>query len=618
MQSNSLLKNILLTVAFLTIVFCAWAVVTALDLVRSNLEEMKGSLKEINDTLATIATTPYAPTASPPVAVSGESGAANAQYYDPKAQEGDRIIFASGADAGNLNPVTSSDAAVSTFWSFAMDSLAEPDWNDPNLYKPMLAESWSLSDDKLVWNIKLRRGILWHDFTDPVTKKEWRNVPVTAKDFKFYLDVIKDETVDAVPLRGYFADIDRIDVINDYEFNVVWKKKYFLSKDITLGLSPLAKHLYDPDGKFSGAKFNDDTERNRMIIGCGPYQFLRWEVGKRVLFKRFEKYYGKRLGIMPPIRQISFDIYKHPGSRLQALEAKEIDTLNLTPEQWINNTSSSAFGENGFLRKITYPARAYNYIGLNQENELFQDRRVRQALSHLVDRKRILKDVYYGLARAVSGPFFPDSPACDKSIAPYEFSVEKASKLLAEAGWRDTDGDGILDKNGKPFRFTILNPNVNTTYQKILPILKEDMAKAGILMEALSLEWSVVLERLDKRHFDACMIAWTSGMRPDPYQLWHSATAGQPASSNFISFRNKEADKLIEAIRVEFDDEARTKLYHAFHKLIHDEAPYLFLFSPYNLNALNKRYQNVRIFPGGYPEKILWTPKTEQRVIPGM
>ena len=617
-MEKSTWKFILSIVAVALMLFCTWAIVTALDLVRSNMEEMNRSLKEINDTLTAMSTNGGFAVARSEAPAAQTLDVANRKYYDPAAESGGRIINASGADAGNLNPVTSCDSTVSTFWSHAMDTLADTDYNNPDDFRPMLAESWKLSDDKLTWHIKLRKGVLWHDFTDPVTGKEWKNKEVTAHDFKFYLDVIKDEKVDAVPLRGYFAQIKEIRVIDDYTFDVVWSKPYFLSKDITLGLMPLARHLYNADGKFDGAKFNDDAQRNKMIIGCGPYQFVSWEIGKRVVFKRFEKYYGKRLGIMPPIRQISYDIYKHPGPRLQALEAKELDALNLTPEQWRNNTKSAAFAPEGHLKKLQYPARAYNYIGLNLTNPVFADKRVRQALSHLVDRERILRDVYYGLARAVSGPFFPDSSACDKKIKPREFSVEKAKKLLAEAGWRDTDGDGILDKDGKPLRFTIMNPNVNTTYQKILPILKEDMAKAGVQMEALSLEWSVVLQRLEKRHFDACMIAWTSSMRPDPYQLWHSDHVGKPATSNFISFRNKEADALIDAIRVEFDDATRQVLYHKFHQLIHEETPYLFLFSPMNLVAVSKRYRNLRMFPGGFPERILWTPAKEQRVVPGI
>jgi len=618
MRLPSFFFPVLSVILSLVIIIGCWAGVTSLDLLRKEMEQMRGTLREMRESLALMPRGGAAVSSAEPGQAGRLSDAANAKYFDPAAESGDRILYAIQADSGNLNAVVSNDYTVSQYWGLTMDSLAAPDYADPNDYKGQLAESWSLSDDHLVWRIKLRRGVLWHDFTDPVTKKEWKNVEVTAEDFKFYLDVIKDEKVDAVPLRGYLSGIKEIRVLNDYEFEVIWDKPYFLSKDITLGLIPLPRHFYKPDGVFDGTAFNEDAERNKMIVGCGPYQFVRWENGRRVLFRRFEKYYGRSLGIMPPIREIGYEVIKHPGTRLQALKSKDIDMLNLQPEQWIGHTSGREFGENGFLDKVRYPAHAYSYIGLNLKNPLFQDRRVRQALSHLVDRERIIRDVFSGLTRSTSGPFFMDSPAYDKTIKPYEFSVAKAKGLLAEAGWRDTDGDGIADKDGEKFRFSILFPNSSTAYQKMLPILREDMAKAGILMESLSLEWSVVEERLNKRKFDACMIAWSTGTRPDPFQLWHSSTADLPFSSNFISFRNAEADRLIEEIRKEFDDGKRTELYHQFHRLIHEEAPYLFLFSPENLLAVSRRYRNRREFPDGIADRILWTPSAEQMRIPGL
>ena len=508
-----------------------------------------------------------------------EVPAANAEFFDPEAESGGRLITVMASDTGNMNYILNNDAAVAAFWDLANHSLAERNWERLDEFQPMLAESWTVSEDQQTYRIKLRKGILWHDFTDPVTGKEWKNVEVKAQDFAFFLQVIQDEKVDAAPLRGYLSGIQEIRVLNDYEFEVEWKTPYFMAKEITLGLMPLPRHLYHAyEGPFDGTRFNEDHERNRMIVGCGPYQFESWEKGKFVRFKRFEKYFGRRLGIMPPIRDIVFELIQHPSTRLQALVSQDVDEVNLTPEQWISNTGSAPFGENGYLRKIETPSSAYNYIGLNLRNPLFQDKKVRVALSSLVNRERILKDVYYGLAKPVSGPLFTESPYYDHSVEPYAFDVEKARALLREAGWSDSDGDGILDKNGVPFRFTVIYPGANTTYQKMLPILKEDMAKAGIQLDILSLEWSVILDRVDSRKFDAVVLGWTSPIMPDPYQLWHSDSADLPSSSNYISFSNPEADQLIEEIRTCFDEEKRMELYHKFHRLIHEEEPYLFLF----------------------------------------
>lgn len=543
---------------------------------------------------------------------------ANAKYFDRKAQSGDRLIKAIATDLGNLNPITVNEATVSTFWSLANSSLTEYNLEKPGVFEPLMAQYWEESDDHCTFRIKLRPGILWHDFKDPVTGKEWKNVPVTAHDFKFYIDVVKNPDVDAAPLRGYLSGIKEVRIINDLEFEVVWAEPYFLAKSVTLGLSPLPRHLYHAyEGPFDGKKFNDDNERNRMIIGCGPYRMVKWERGKQIVFRRFEKYFGRQLGIMPPIRTHVFRVIQHPSTRLQALISGDIDCNSLTPEQWLNNTGLKAF-QDGSIKKFQYPSMSFSYIGLNLKNPLFADRRVRVALSHLINRERLLKDVYQGLATPVSGTFFTRSEAYDKNIKPYPFDPEKAKAMLKEAGWSDTDGDGILDKDGKPFKFTLIFPGVNTSYTRMTPILKEDFAAAGIQLEVLAMEWSVVIQRMEGRNFDAVMAGWSTPLNSDPYQLWHSKNAETAGSSNFISFSNPEADKIIEELHNSFDDASRLAAYHKFHKLLHEEQPYLFLFSQDNLVAISGRYKNLRIFPLGLEERILWTPRDQQKPVPGM
>ena len=440
------------------------------------------------------------------------------------------------------------------------------------------------------------------------------------EDFKFYVEVVKNPKTDCAPLRTYLSDLDRVEIINKYEFDVIWKKKYFLAEEVTLQLEPLPRHLYHAyEGPFDPEKFNNDNERNRMIVGVGPYRFERWDKGNRIVLRRWNKYYGAKYGVMPPLQTIAVDIIPHPATQLQSLISKDVDEVALTPEQWIHQTSGAAFQEkDGWLRKIKTPSLAYNYIGFNLKMPVFSDAKTRVALSHLVDKERIVKELYHGLARPVTGPFFPDSPATDKSLPVRKFSLELARKLLAEAGWKDSDGDGVLDRNGIPLKFTVIYPSANPIYPRLLPIVRQDMARAGVKMELQSLEWSVCLQRLEKKKFEACAMGWQGGITPDPFQLWHSSMANVPASSNFIGFVNPEADKLIEQIRVTFDPEERTKLYHKFHRLIYDEAPYIFMVSPYNLSALSKRYQNVRLFPLGYHNRILWTPRAQQLEVPGM
>lgn len=607
-MNKNLYLNVIVTLFLGLFLILAIVIVNALDHHRYALEELSAGVKRLENQLASGA---VRPASAAKLEIKSESAvpAANAAYFDPKAIPGGKLVRAFAADVGNLNSILTNDAYVSQIWSQATDSLAERDYRDTGdgEYAPMLAESWKFSPDRKKIHVKLRKGILWHDFTDPVTGKAWKNREVTAHDFKFYVDVIKNPEVDCAALRGYYEDIEGIRVINDHEFEVVWRKPYFMMEDITLSLQPLPRHLYHAyDGPFSGKKFNDDHARNRLVVGCGPYQLARWEKGKRILMQRFENYYGRKLGIMPPLKTIAFDIIQHPNTRLQSLLSKELGMDSLTPDQWINRTSTPEFGKQGFLRKYAFPGYSYSYIGLNLKNPVFKDKRVRQALSHLINRDKIQKDIFFNLAKPVSGPFPKESSAYDQSVLPYSFDVEKARKLLAEAGWKDIDNDGILEKDGRKLTFTAIYPNTAVTYQKMLPVIREDMKKAGVRMDLLGIEWSVLVQRLEKKQFEACVLGWTGTLKPDPHQLWHSSHAEKQGSSNHIGFVNRKADELIEKIRNCFDSKERNKLYHEFHRLIHDEAPYLFLFSPDSLTVINKDYMGVKEFPGGIATRPLW------------
>ena len=611
-MNNRRTTEILLAFFLIAVAATGYVLVTALDRLRLELESLHATVRTLNEK---ISSAPLRTAASAvPEKPKPEVPMANVQFFDPEAVSGDRFISSIAADTKNMNYLLNNDATLgNALMPRVMDSLGVRAYDDLNKFLPQMAESWNVSPDGLRIRVKLRDGILWHDFTDPVTKKEWKDVPVTSEDFKFYVDVVKDPKVDAAPLRTYLSDLDSVRVINDREFEVIWKKRYFLSLDMTLSLSPLPRHLYHAyEGPFNPERFNSDNERNRILVGCGPYRFIKWDKGHRILMTRWEKYYGARYGTMPPVKELAFDVIQHPNTRLQALLSKDLDAAPLTPDQWIHRTNSREFGPDGFLRKFKTSQLVYNYLGFNLSNPLFRDAKTRVALSHLVDRDRIVKDIYYGLAVPVSGPFFPDGPAYDKSIKPYSYSPELAKKLLAEAGWRDEDGDGVLERDGRKFKCTLMYPNANETYKRMLPIIKEAMAKAGVQMELLGLEWSVCVQRLEKKNFDMCALGWSGGLNPDPFQLWHSSQADVEGSSNHIRFKNAEADRLIESIRVTFDASDRQKLYHRCHRLVHEEQPYICLFAPADLNALNSRYRNVREFPLGIVDTILWTPKAQQ------
>lgn len=620
-REKRVLTNILLIVLIVLVAVIGMVVVKSIDYSRFKAEALASSIETMNKQLQKIdkelkylkfhsdgSTQEKATTQK----------IANSQYFDPEADFGGRMINCVTAGTKNLNYLLNNETIAGDIWGLATSALTSRDYENPEIFEPLMAEKWEVSEDKLVYDITIKQGILWHDFKDPVSGKEWKDVEVTADDFKFYLDVVKDEKVDCAPLRTYYQELDRIEVISKYNFKVYWKEKYFLSEVWTLGLAPLPKHFYkDYEGEFDGKKFNDDYIRNKFIVGCGPYNFESWDSGQRVILKRWDKYFGAKYGIAPPLDTVVIEIINHPNTQFQALLSDDIDQMELTADQWVNRTNVPEFDPASSkykIRKFNYPSRTYTYIGYNLKNPLFQDKKVRQALTYLVNREKILKVAYHDLARIVSGPFFIDSPYYDASIKPYAFDPEKAKALLKEAGWEDHDGDGILDKNGKKFEFNVLTIAARAVHEKMFPIINEDMKKVGIVMNINKVEWSVYIQRLEQKKFDVVSLGWSLGLDGDPSQIWHSSMADVEASSNHIGFKNKEVDELLEKLKVCFDDKERIQICHEIHRVLNEEQPYTFLFCPDKLVGINNRYENVRLFSKYpiIPDDIMWIPKDKQ------
>jgi peptide/nickel transport system substrate-binding protein len=626
MAERSGFGNFLLVVIAVILGLGFYWTINAVDLLRRREESLVkevqglgGSVRRLTDAVESgrLAVAPAAAPAAPGVVQPGQTAApapakparprfANLSERDPNAVEGDGIVLATSGETGNMNYIINNEYDVSLFWEYCTDTLAERNAVNPDIFEPELAEDWEISDDKLTYTIHLRKGALWQDFTDPTTGERFENVEVTAKDFQFFLDVIRNPGIPCDPMRVYHEDLDRIEIVDDYTFKVVWKKPYFLSEEVTLLLFPLPRHFY----RFDPAKpeeFVENNERNRMIVGCGPWVLDRWDKGKEIVFVRNENYYGPK----PYLKRKVYKIIREPNARLQAFKNGELDRIGLQPEQWVSDAATPEFEAR--FNKYQYHDLSYYYLGYNMRKKMFADRLTRLALTHLMDRQRIIDEVLHGLGVITTGTFFVGSNAYDHSIVPYPCDVAKAKAFLAEAGWADTDGDGVLERDGEKFEFQIMIVSTTKIFEKVAEIAREDFAKAGIVANILPLEWSVFQKRVDEWNFDAMVLGWALGWSGDPYQIWHSSQATLKQSSNHVGFANAEADRVIEEARVEFDVDKRNELFHRLHRVLHEEQPYTFLFAPEALIAQDKRYRNAKIYPIRMDANFFWVPSAEQK-----
>ena len=501
--------------------------------------------------------------------------------------EGDWLIYHLGAEPGTLNPITATDAYEGIVnGANIYETLIKRD-NETLELKPLLAESWTISEDKLTYTFKIKKGVKWHD-----------GVPFTTADIVFSYKTIMDPKVDAPQLRSYYQEIKDVRAIDDYTVRFTYARPYFLALEFCGGIPIVPRHI------FENGDFNTNPA-GRKPVGTGPFKFLKWTTGSEIVLEKNNDYWGEK----PHLNRIIFRIITDPSVALQVLKRQELDVASLTPIQWERQTSSPDFEKH--FDKFSYYAPNYSYIGWNSAKPYFSDKRVRRAMTYLVNRGLILDKIMFDLGAVVTNPFYINSPEYDKDIKPIPYNPEEAKKLLDEAGWTDHDGDGVRDKDGVKFAFEFLIPNESETGEKIATILKEELDRVGIAMDIRKTEWAVFTMRLNERKFDAVTLAWSMGVESDPYQIWISTQVEK--GSNFVGFKNAEADKLIEEARQEFDKKKRIELYRKFSQIVNDEQPYTFLFCRKATIAVNKRFANVIVHPLGIDPVEWYVPLPLQK-----
>jgi len=434
---------------------------------------------------------------------------------------------------------------------------------DTNEYIPLLAESWTISPDKKVFTFKLNKAAKFSD-----------GKPVTAEDVKFTWDTITNPKNKTVPFQSALSSFSGCEIVDPQTVKFTAKTLHFKNLEKIGGLMVLPKHFY------SKGDFNKSF--HLKLLGSGPYTLDSVKQGERIYFKRNPDYWGAKLEQnigRYNFDRVTFRVAADPNVQFELFKKGDLDYFYfLSAKMWSTETDGAPF-KNNYIKKIKaenlLPFSTQGYVW-NLRRPLFQDVRVRRALSHLINREKWIKDLFYNNYELATGPVGMKSEYHSPNNKPLSYDPKEARKLLAEAGWDKVGADGIRRKGDLKFEFEMLTDNPGA--QRYLTLLQEDLRReAGIKMNIRTVDWATALKLNDDRQFD--VVEQARGRDTDPSDfnvVWGSKEADIKGSANTAGYKNPELDALAQKIDETFDKKQRIPLVQKIDEMIGRDQPMSF------------------------------------------
>jgi ABC-type transport system substrate-binding protein len=452
------------------------------------------------------------------------------------------------------------------------------------LVRAKLGELLPVGEHNPIIDFQLRKGIRFHD-----------GHPLTSADVKFTADAVLDPK-NASPRTSYFDDVKSIETPDDVTVRITYRRLYSSAIIGWAAIEILPKHLLDDaalEREMSRRKISGDARKtfsvrtsdfNRNPVGTGPYRFKEWRVDQYIHLARNPDYWGPK----PEFEQVYYRSVPDPLTQEVELGAGALDMYRAQPHQGERYRNDPRF------QVVSSKEGYYSYIMYNQRRAPFNDVRVRKALGMAIDVDSIIKYVLHGEGSRATGPYYSNTPYADPSVKPLPYDPAGAVKLLEEVGYT-RNARGLLEKDGKPFEFTLVTNSGNLPRKAIMTIAQEAWRKIGITCKVQSFEWTVFLnDFVDHNKFDAVVLAWGGGdIDPDKFSIWHSSQTND-YQLNHGGYKSARADELIMKIRETYDPEAQIKLTHEFHRQIAADAPYTFLYQPLMPIVFDRRLARIK------------------------
>ena len=453
----------------------------------------------------------------------------------------------------------------------------------------LLADAWQIDPDGLWLRARINPRARFSD-----------GVPVTAEDVRWtFHDLVFNTQNETERFRSTLNVIKEVNVISDRVVEFQFNNANFTNVSASLGMTIVPKHFYE---RFQPSQLNQATG---LLMGSGPYRLERldpdnqWTQGNPLVLVRNENYWGQR----PPIDRLRFSSITENVARLTAFENGDAHMIRGTSEQYRSKTNDQTFMQRNRAEQWINMRSGFAFIAWNcgQNNGVqtpFDDARVRRAMTHLLDRERMLRDFAEGLGKVATGPFPPAGPMNNPAITPHPYDLDEARRLLDEAGWVLRD-DGFRYKDGRRFEFVYTISQGSTFSELVASYMTDQCAMVGIVCRTRKIDWAIFAETLDNRSFDAISMQWSqSSPESDPYQLWHSSSIAN-RGDNFVQWSSPEADALIERGRRTLDDAERMRIWHELHEVFHEEQPYTFTLNSPWIRFISRDVENVNTYPIG-------------------
>ena len=449
-----------------------------------------------------------------------------------------------------------------------------------------LAESMEWIDDTTL-EVALRQGVTFHNGED-----------MTAEDVVFTFErIINENAIEypephTSPRKGLIAPLESVEQIDDYTVRLNFS-----------GVWPPAMQLLVHQ-QIVPKDYIEEVGTEGFIahpIGTGPFKFVEGQLDDQIVMERFDDYWGGSPDLEPvgpaSLQRVIFRVIPEASTRAAALLSEEVDIIQNVPNELIATLSQTP----GISVK-TAPGTEPMWLQLNVSDPLFSDVEVRQALNYAVDKDLIIEDVYGARALPLAGPLSPFNNFANDGLEPYTYDPDRALELFAEAGWTDSDGDGLLDRNGQTFAFTI---DTLESWRALGEALAGLLREIGIDAGVRFWEYSVVRDQLLNCERQAYLDDWgDSAFDPVGHfeAKWHTYIEGEPyGRGNFGCYSNERVDELIRAGETEGDEATRHEIYDEAQQIIYDEAPAIFLILPEVAEASLDRVQN-------------WEPASDSRI----